>query len=391
MNKILKIFTVTLIMSRSPKGYAAFVRFLHRFACITLLIVMFLSTVKAADLSGYIQQADSQIEKLMREREQKMSDLNSCAKTVKGFQIATGIGGGLTAAGIIINVKQSGIKKDLDTKIATEDKRIAEEKAAAIKAKEDAKAKVDCEKDLDKEYKDGKCTDKIILPEVKSCADGETGKACKIEDKDGIEECKNGKLVCVEKTKCMDGSTEKSIGEQIDCAINNVAGKKTCEKDGDKGNKWSACVPIQSGGQCTITVSGSEEGNESKNLERDNQQSDRTEYYSFTLKGVTTSGQCKQSLNNVDVSGLATCSTNDGTYTRTGNPQTATDDNAKHCWCKLDDTSIVGSSAWVFLWSFDSAGDCAYNCAYNCAYHVRDDGGFRAAVFASLVIPITQN
>ena len=102
----------------------------------------------------------------------------------------------------------------------------------------------------------------------------------------------------------------------------------------------------------------------------------------------------------VTVHGISQCTRIGGTfavpnYDMTDPYTTVTEDGERQCWCKLthvregtsapanlDDLGYsVGSSSWVFYYTYGSAAVCAYDCAHNCAIHVRDDASFRSAVF----------
>lgn len=77
-------------------------------------------------------------------------------------------------------------------------------------------------------------------------------------------------------------------------------------------------------------------------------------------------------------------SSTDGEYAKTGNP--TPDKNGCSAWCRCvwEKDGEKHTGCWVFDLTFSSAADCAYYCAGNCAYGVRDNAGFRAAVFGGL-------
>lgn len=73
----------------------------------------------------------------------------------------------------------------------------------------------------------------------------------------------------------------------------------------------------------------------------------------------------------------------DGEYAKTGNP--TPDKNGCSAWCRCvwekDGEKHIGSSSWVFNYTYGSAAYCARYCAYVCANDVRDSASFRSAVF----------
>ena len=126
-----------------------------------LFVILLMSTlplVASADmlsvLKSQIEQQHMENERVKREISSVLSETESCAKGVQGFKIAgistltlTAIGAG---ANIYLGVKNKDAKEEL--------KRLEAEKAKKEAA---AKAKTECEKDTKKEYKDGKCIDKV--------------------------------------------------------------------------------------------------------------------------------------------------------------------------------------------------------------------------------------
>ena len=74
-------------------------------------------------------------------------------------------------------------------------------------------------------------------------------------------------------------------------------------------------------------------------------------------------------------------SSTDGEYAKTGNP--TPDKNGCSAWCRCvwEKDGEKHTGCWVFYDTYGSAADCADLCAYGCAFGVRDDAGFRAAVF----------
>ncbi|MCQ2571882.1 MAG: hypothetical protein MJ165_02700 [Alphaproteobacteria bacterium] len=125
----------------------------------------------AVSAAAYYDPRDSEISRLTAEKQRKYAELEKCAKSVKGLQIAGISTIGLTAGGVALNISQANKSKTLDNQInATnlqiekkeqeiEDKRIKEEKERAEKAAQE-KAKAECESDDTKTYVNGKCVDK---------------------------------------------------------------------------------------------------------------------------------------------------------------------------------------------------------------------------------------
>jgi hypothetical protein len=126
----------------------------------------------AEDYSMQIQMLESEIRTLQREKTDKTTSLEKCAKSVKGFQIAGGVTLGLTAVGIAGNVAQAVNLKKIDNKIEAENERIASEKKAAEAAAAEKLAqekaaqeklaadKADCDKKTTHEWKEDKCMER---------------------------------------------------------------------------------------------------------------------------------------------------------------------------------------------------------------------------------------
>jgi hypothetical protein len=121
--------------------------------------------------AGYSDYKDSQIARLTAEKQRKYAELEKCAKSVKGLQIAGISTLGLTAGGVALNVSQAARKKTLDSDIAKvnaqiskaeQDKKdkLAKDELERAKKAEQEKAKAECEADTAKQYENGQCIDK---------------------------------------------------------------------------------------------------------------------------------------------------------------------------------------------------------------------------------------
>lgn len=113
---------------------------------------------------------DAEIARLTAEKQRKYRELEKCAKSVSGLQIAGVSTIGLTAAGVALNMSQANQKQTLDGQIKAtntqiknkkqelEEKRIRaeQEKIAAEKL---AQARTECEADPTKTFVNGACVD----------------------------------------------------------------------------------------------------------------------------------------------------------------------------------------------------------------------------------------
>ena len=125
----------------------------------------------AVSAAAYYDPRDSEISRLTAEKQRKYAELEKCAKSVKGLQIAGISTIGLTAGGVALNISQANKSKTLDKQIDStnskiekkkqeiEEKRIKEEQERAERERQ-AQAKTICEADGTKQYLNGTCIDK---------------------------------------------------------------------------------------------------------------------------------------------------------------------------------------------------------------------------------------
>ena len=96
------------------------------------------------------------------------------------------------------------------------------------------------------------------------------------------------------------------------------------------------------------------------------------------------SANCTTGSTNVAISGIAGCSSQNGSSVGSKSDSittSSTSDDNKYCWCKMTSPAV---SSWVFYDDYGSAGNCAYYCAHSCAAHVRNSAAFRSALFSGL-------
>ncbi len=97
------------------------------------------------------------------------------------------------------------------------------------------------------------------------------------------------------------------------------------------------------------------------------------------------SANCTTGSTSVAISGIAGCSSQNGSSVGTKSDSittSSTSDDNKYCWCKMTSPAV---SSWVFNHDdAGSAGDCANRCAYYCAYFVQILADFRSALFSLL-------
>ena len=126
------------------------------FAVVAVVGTGFARPVHAADTDMQIQMIENEIRQLRTERDNKKSELEKCAKSVKGFQIAGIVTLTATAGLGVVNIVQAGKIKDLNAQIGTLDNQIATKKKeievkkqeiAAAKAREDAEEAARLEKE----------------------------------------------------------------------------------------------------------------------------------------------------------------------------------------------------------------------------------------------------
>ncbi len=93
---------------------------------------------------------------------------------------------------------------------------------------------------------------------------------------------------------------------------------------------------------------------------------------------------CTTDGNSVAISGIAGCSSQNGSATGTKSDtistSSTTEDNM-YCWCKMTSPAV---SSWVLASDGGSVADCAYNCANYCAPQVHFNAAFRSALFSGL-------
>lgn len=143
--------------------------------CISaiMLVVGTIDVVGADTYNNYY--TNPEIQRLIAEKQQKIATLEKCGKKVKGFKIAGISTIGLTAVGIAGNVALSNKREEVSNQLTTAKQTLAKQQAAA----EEARKKAECDKDSNKEWKDGKCKDK---PKSKPAA---TGGATVTDDNQG--------------------------------------------------------------------------------------------------------------------------------------------------------------------------------------------------------------
>ena len=105
---------------------------------------------------------------------------------------------------------------------------------------------------------------------------------------------------------------------------------------------------------------------------------------------ITENGEWAAEFSYGTVKGIARCSLV-GAGAARGDIGDPTDDfnRGRYCWCqatgfdanKDGDYESVGSSRWVFLQGIDKAANCVLNCTSACGVLVRDNAGFRSALF----------
>jgi len=198
---------------------------------------------------------DSNIRRLMAEKQQKLEKLELCARKVSGFKIAGISTLGLTAAGVAGNIVLANKKKTLETEIEDTQKKIESEKKkqseieAKIAAEESRIAEENCKKDENKKWENGKC-----VPKVQQIEQGEqleqniqvvlTEEDCAKENKvlkDGVcaekigevqqpvEKNQSGETSLVLNTKCE--VTDLSEGAKEGKYSESVSGNKLCLKE----------------------------------------------------------------------------------------------------------------------------------------------------------------
>ncbi len=96
------------------------------------------------------------------------------------------------------------------------------------------------------------------------------------------------------------------------------------------------------------------------------------------------SATCTTDGNSVAISGIAGCSSQNGsaigTKSDTISTSSTTEDNM-YCWCKMTSPAV---SSWVFNYVYGSAANCAYECAKFCAAGLASPK-IRTAMFQELI------
>ncbi len=90
-----------------------------------------------------------------------------------------------------------------------------------------------------------------------------------------------------------------------------------------------------------------------------------------TVFGIATCVDTAGSSNQV----VAELKSSDGTVATGG------ERSGRYCWCQM---THPARSRWVFQDAYGSVGGCGSGCASLCGKGVRDNSGFRSAVFGSL-------
>ncbi|MBO7509409.1 MAG: hypothetical protein J6T57_04005 [Alphaproteobacteria bacterium] len=130
--------------------------------CISALCCGAVESVHAVNMTAQIRQ-------LLDEKQHKMEELEKCEGKKKGFMIAGLSTIGLTAVGIGGNIalasKSNKLSNEIDEKNQKLEKK--ETELSQINSKisnlQYENARAECEKDTNKEYKNGQCVDKIFV------------------------------------------------------------------------------------------------------------------------------------------------------------------------------------------------------------------------------------
>ena len=362
-----------------------------------------------------------EIQRLIAEKQQKIATLEKCGKKVKGFKIAGISTIGLTAVGVAGNVALSNKREEVSNQLTTAKQTLAKQQAAAKKA--------ECDKDSNKEWKDGECKDKPKPePGDNVATDDNQGKAN--TDAGNItttETITEGRIVGKE---CIGGdlSYKASAGKYI-----KLARAFTIEKDkwsslrcwfDDKKTSTTYC-------SCAATACADEEyeikqGLCIKKTEKKAETAETEEKTSETTTTTTTIkldaskegvgylykdiddgeegnddgtyNKCSVSSNgdwcvqfdDYIVSGTSTCTADSGTCGQTTNKNyDSAKSDGKYCYCKMTSwtpqnggsKTDTSASSWVFRNDISGAADCADLCASGCAGNVQLNSAFRGTVF----------
>ena len=391
--------------------------------CISaiMLVVGTIDVVGADTYNNYY--TNPEIQRLIAEKQQKIATLEKCSKKVKGFKIAGISTIGLTAVGIAGNVALSNKREEVSNQLTTAKQTLAKQQAAA----EEARKKAECDKDSNKEWKDGECKDK---PKSKPAA---TGGATVANDNQGKANTDAGNTTTTETItegrivgkECISGdlSYKASAGKYI-----KLARTFTIEKDkwsslrcwlNDKKTSATDCscaataceqdYEVNSIGLCEKKTTSAETEEKAKEktsettttttttvkldaskkgvgyLYKNIDDGDEEIFGTYEKCSVSSKGDWCVQFDDYIVSGTSTCVADE---TTSKNYDSAKSDG-KDCYCKMTSWTPNGGSqqnvagAWVLLFDIFNAADCASNCALKCADNVMEAPDFREPVFGN--------
>lgn len=339
-----------------------------------------------------IENVSPQIQKLLAQKQEKITALEKCDGKRKGFMIAGISTIGLTAVGVGVNIAQANKSSNLSGQIEAKNKELATQQAnlkninSQITKLEQDQARTACEQGENTEWSGGRCIEKVpgivqqeqpvVVQAISVAAPGvpvaDTGPT---EPKvDATKWTKEAYQQCFENFSAINYSGLSIVRSYWSKSHNG----KWCE--GYYGGKYFYDYK-KNPNPCTKSKFTSLANGE----------------WTITLK------------NGKNVGGIAMCSTTKGSTKDELRDSIDTNGNGQHCWCKITKTDlseclVTQKFSWAFMDGFAPVdaldmedkgvydeyhnpmpdayyqlgqNTCPWQCANECAYQLLDYGNHR--------------
>ena len=284
-------------------------------------------------LPGIAFGASARFTQLVREKQQKMEQLEKCMGASKGLKIAGISTLGLTAVGVAGNIAEAKMIKTNEKTIEKKNKEIE----STQKALDDKKAEI-----------------------AKKEADAKLLAECKTTLRDN-------NITSVEKDE--DGN----------CKI------LTCKKDYGVSEDSKSCVKktVSPVNNQIVLVAIEEDTNAYKAYNFDETcDANNDEDLDVSNCSGLSKGEWSAEFSYGEVKGIGLCSITSGAENETGVPSNTSGEN---CWCKVT-SGVIGTSSWVLNFDFGSIEpiddlNCNTDCVSYCGYYIANTEDLRKALF----------